>query len=223
MRIDILTIFPEMFGPLNFSIIKRAKDRGILKLYQHNIRDFAVDKHRTVDEPPYGGGPGMVLKPEPIFSAVDYVLGQVETKPEIILTCPQGELFNQAMAKELSQKEHLIIICGHYEGVDARVTDCLAHRQISIGDYILTGGELPAMVIIDSISRLLPGVIRKESLENETFENSIFDYPQYTRPCDFKGIKVPDVLLSGNHKEISLWREKMAIEKTILKRPELLK
>ncbi|MBI2251366.1 MAG: tRNA (guanosine(37)-N1)-methyltransferase TrmD [Armatimonadetes bacterium] len=220
MRIDIITAFPETFRFLNFSIIKRAQEKNNLKINLINLRDFSLDKHKTIDEPPYGGGAGMVLKPEPIFKAVKSIKND---SSRIILMCPQGKLFNQTKAKELSKERHLIFICGHYEGVDERVRVNLINEEISIGDYILTGGELPAMVIIDALVRLIPGVIEENSLKNESFNDYLLDYPQYTRPFDFDGFKVPEILLSGNHKEINSWRKKESLKRTYLRRPEFLK
>lgn len=221
MRIDILTIFPEIFLPLEASIVKRAKEKGIVEIKLWNLRDFTEDKHRKVDDEPYGGGKGMVLKCEPIFNAVEKIKKE-NKKGKIILTTPQGILYNQEMAKKLSKEKGLIIICGHYEGVDERVST-LCDYEISIGDYILTGGELPAMVITDSIVRLLPGVLPEEAPVYDSFFDYLLDWPCYTRPAVFKGMKVPDVLLSGNHKKIEEWRKKKAIERTKERRPDLYK
>lgn len=219
MRIDIITIFPEIFSPLEASIIKRAQDKGILEICIWNFRDFSRNKHKKVDDAVYGGGKGMVLACEPIFLAVEEVK---KHNPEslTILTCPQGEIFSQQKAKELSREKGLIIICGHYEGVDERVrtiVDC----EISIGDYVLTGGELPAMVIVDCVVRLLPGVLPEEAPVYDSFFDCLLDWPCYTRPEEFRGLKVPDVLLSGDHKKIAQWRLNQAIERTKQKRPDL--
>lgn len=219
MRIDIITIFPEVFSPLFSSIIKRAQEKGIIEIHLWNLRDFSKDKHKKVDDEPYGGGRGMVLACEPIFLAVEKIK-QITPDSLTILTSPDGELFNQEKAKKLSKEKGLIIICGHYEGVDERVrtiVDC----EISIGDYVLTGGELPAMVIVDSITRLLPGVLPEEAQKNDSFSDFLLDWPCYTRPENFRGLKVPDVLLSGNHEKIRKWRLKKAIERTKQKRPDL--
>ncbi len=221
MRIDIITIFPEIFSPLNASIIKRAQEKDILEIKIWNLRDFSRSKHKKVDDAPYGGGRGMVLACEPIFLAVEEIKKH-NTDSLTILTSPQGEVFNQEMAKKLSEKKGLIIICGHYEGVDERIrsiVDC----EISIGDYVLTGGELPAMVIVDCIARLLPGVLPDEAPVYDSFFDCLLDWPCYTRPEVFRGLKVPDVLLSGNHQKIAQWRHKQAVERTRQKRPDLYK
>ena len=221
MLIDVITIFPEMVAvPLQQSILKRAADKGLLEVRVHNLRDFTQDKHQTVDDYPYGGGAGMLMKPEPIFRAVNS-LKQEKTK--VILMCPQGEVFSQPKARELAKEEHLLFICGHYEGVDERVRDYLVDEEISIGDYVLTGGELPALVVIDSLSRMIPGVVKEiDSVIQDSFYNGLLDYPQYTRPAEFSGYKVPEVLLSGHHENIALWRRKEALRRTFLKRPDLL-
>ncbi|MCM8759647.1 MAG: tRNA (guanosine(37)-N1)-methyltransferase TrmD [Candidatus Omnitrophica bacterium] len=221
MRIDIITIFPEIFSPLDVSIIKRARDKGLLELYLWNLRDFSKDKHKKVDDAPYGGGKGMVLACEPIFLAVEEIKKH-NTGSLTILTSPQGELFNQKMAKKLAKEKGLIIICGHYEGVDERVKTIVDY-EISIGDYVLTGGELPAMVMVDCITRLLPGVIPEEAKKYDSFFDCLLDWPCYTRPENFRGLKVPEVLLSGNHEKIKQWRYKQAIERTRQKRPDLYK
>ncbi len=219
MRIDIITIFPEIFSPLHSSIIKRAQDKGAIELHLWNLRDFSKDKHKKVDDAPYGGGKGMVLACEPIFLAVEHIKKH-NVGSLTILTGPQGELFTQESVKALSREKGLIIICGHYEGVDERVRsiiDC----EISIGDYVLTGGELPAMVMVDCITRLLPGVLSEEAQKYDSFFDCLLDWPCYTRPENFRGLKVPNVLLSGNHEKIKQWRLKQAIERTKEKRPEL--
>ncbi len=224
MRIDILTIFPGAFrGPLDESIIKRARERGIVEIYVHNIRDWATDKHRTVDDYPYGGGPGMVLKPEPIFAATEAVARMDERRGPIILLTPIGRTFSQEVANELAQKERLILLCGHYEGVDARVHQHLVTDEISIGDYILSGGELAAMVVIDAVVRLLPGALGDpESARRESFVEGLLEYPPYTRPAEFRGWKVPQILLSGHHQEVARWRRRQSILLTALRRPDLL-
>ncbi|HHP51094.1 MAG TPA: tRNA (guanosine(37)-N1)-methyltransferase TrmD [Moorella mulderi] len=225
MRIDVLTIFPEMFTCfLSTSIIKRAIEAGVLTVHLVDIRDYSQDKHRRVDDYPFGGGPGMIMRPEPIFLAVEALLEEGESRPPIILLTPQGEVFNQEMAKELATYPRLILICGHYEGVDERVRQFLATREISIGDYVLTGGELPAMVIIDAVARLLPGVLGDpQGAWEDSFTMGLLEYPQYTRPRDFRGLKVPEVLLSGNHEEIRRWRRREALRRTWQRRPDLLR
>jgi tRNA (guanine37-N1)-methyltransferase len=221
MKIDVLTLFPAMFeGPLDESIIKRARETGRLALGFHDLREFAHDRHRTVDDRPFGGGPGMLLKPEPIFEAVES-LAKPETR--IILLSPAGRTFNQAIAHELSALEHLLLISGHYEGFDERVREHLADDELSIGDYVLTNGSLPVMVIIDAITRLLPGVLGDaQSAYEESFSHGLLEYPQYTRPADFRGMTVPEVLLSGHHAEIERWRAEQARLRTKERRPDLL-
>ncbi len=226
MRIDILCLFPEMFASaFAQSIIKRAKERGLIDIVLHNIRDYTHDKHRTVDEYPYGGGPGMVLKPEPVFEAVEAVEQQLNTSEiPIILLTPQGRLFNQQVARELVLYSHLMLICGHYEGIDERVRRHLATDEISIGDYVLSSGELAAMVIVDAIVRLIPGVLGSAtSASSDSHSNGLLEYPQYTRPRVYRGWSVPSVLLSGNHSEIALWRRQQAILRTAKRRPDLIK
>lgn len=220
MKIDILTLFPEMFkGPFAESIIKRAQEKGLVKIKIHNLRKWTKDKHKNVDDRPFGGGVGMVLMVEPIAEALKE-LKKKETKT--ILLTPQGKVFNQKMAKKFSQEKHLIFICGHYEGVDERIREHLVDEEISIGDYILTGGELPSMVVVDTIVRLVPGVLeKKQATKEESFSAKTLEYPQYTRPADFKGWKVPEVLLSGNHAKIKEWRQKKALERTKKRRPDL--
>jgi tRNA (guanine37-N1)-methyltransferase len=219
MLIDIISIFPEIFTPLDVSIIKRAKEKKIVEIRIWNLRDFSKDKHRKVDDKAYGGGKGMVLKCQPIYDAVE-MIKKTNKEGRVILTSPTGLLYNQQIAKKLSEEKGLIIICGHYEGVDERVKK-ICDYEISIGDYILTGGELPAMVIVDSVVRLLKGVLPEDAPTYDSFHNYIFDWPCYTRPENFRGMKVPEVLISGNHKEIEKWRRKMAIEMTKEKRPDL--
>ncbi|RAN23505.1 tRNA (guanine-N1)-methyltransferase [Geobacillus sp. A8] len=223
MRIDILTLFPGMFsGVLNESILKKAQEKGAVDIRLIDFREFADNKHKTVDDYPYGGGAGMVLKPQPIFDAVEHVTAG-SSGARIILLCPQGERYTQKKAEELAKETHLVLICGHYEGYDERIRQYLATDEISIGDYILTGGELGAMVIVDSVARLLPGVLGNEaSPVDDSFSSGLLEYPQYTRPADFRGMKVPDVLLSGNHQLIAEWREKESLRRTFLRRPDLL-
>lgn len=239
MKIDILTLFPKMFrGPMDESILKRAVDKGLVQICVHNLRNFTKDKHRTCDDKPFGGGPGMVMKPEPIFEAVESILGhrtkghirQGHSKsrrasgPRVILLTPQGKKFDQKMAQRLAKSKHLILICGHYEGVDERVAEFLATDEISIGDYITTDGELPAMVLVDCVVRLIPGVLGdKRSAIMESFREGLLDYPQYTRPAVFRRMEVPKELLSGDHETIRRWRAKEALERTKKRRPDLLK
>ncbi len=228
MRIDIITIFPKMFEPvLNESIIKRAQHKGKVKICLHDLRDFSADKHRKVDDRPFGGGSGMVMKPEPIFKAVEYIKVKSQkpkVKTKVVLLCPQGKKLTQKTCKKLAKYKHLILICGHYEGVDERVRHYLADEEISIGDYVLTGGELPAMVLVDAIVRLIPGVLGdKNSLNFESFESNLLEYPHYTRPAKFRDMSVPRELLSGDHKQIENWRKQQAINRTKLRRPDLLK
>lgn len=227
LHIDILTLFPEMFEPvLCSSILGRARDNRLLSVNVVNFRDFSKDKHRTVDEPPYGGGGGMVLKPQPIFSAVEHLLERNKetlSRPRIILMSPQGEPFNQGKAAKLAKEDHLILICGHYEGFDERIRQHLVTDELSIGDYVLTGGELPAMVVIDSVARLIPGVLGNEqSAQTDSFVDGLLEHPHYTRPETFRGWSVPDVLLSGNHAKIEEWRRQESIRRTWERRPELL-
>ncbi|HZL43259.1 MAG TPA: tRNA (guanosine(37)-N1)-methyltransferase TrmD [Verrucomicrobiae bacterium] len=221
MRIDVLTLFPGMFaGPLDESIIKRAREAGLLDLKIHNLRDFAHDRHKTVDDRPFGGGPGMLLKPEPIFEAVEALARE---KTRVILLSPSGRPFRQAIARELAAVDDLLLIVGHYEGFDERVREQLADDELSIGDYVLTNGALPAMVVIDAVTRLLPGVLGDdESVNEESFSQGLLEYPQYTRPSEFRGMKVPEVLLSGNHAEITRWRAEQATLRTKERRPDIL-
>lgn len=220
MVIDILTLFPESFAPLGESIIKRAQESGKIKINIINIRDFSQDKHKKCDDYPFGGGAGMLMMAQPVCDAVESVLDE---RSHIVMASPSGQTFNAKIAEELSKEEHLIFICGHYEGIDERVVDIFKPQQISIGDYVLTGGELPTMVIIDALCRFVEGVISNDSLQEESFSNNLLEYPQYTRPSLFRGLSVPEVLLSGNHKEIARWREEQALEKTKKLRPDLLK
>ena len=229
MRIDVLTLFPELFeAPFSYGIFKRAIDQGLIGIKLHNIRDYTHDKHHTVDDYPYGGGPGMVMKPEPIFEAVEAIKSDVQLTEEnaelpVILLTPQGRPFSQQIAQELSGYNRLMLICGHYEGVDERVRKHLATDEISIGDYVLTGGELPAMVVIDAIARLLPGVLGSEtSSQDDSHVIGLLEYPQYTRPPVYRGWPVPEVLLSGNHAQIAKWHREQVILRTLERRPDLL-
>jgi len=221
MKIDVLTLFPAMFaGPLDESIVQRARKEGILELVIRNLRDYTHDRHKKVDDRPFGGGPGMLLKPEPVFEAVNDLRG-AETR--VILLTPQGRKFNQAIAAELAGYGHLLLVCGSYEGFDERIREHLADDELSIGDYVLTNGALPAMVIIDAVTRLLPGALGDdESSRDESFSHGLLEGPHYTRPADFQGMKVPEVLLSGNHAEIARWRSEEARRRTRERRPDLL-
>ncbi len=221
MRIDILTIFPDIFSPLFSSILKRAQEAGLIKIILHDLRDFTKDRHRTVDDAPYGGGAGMLMKVSVLYEAVMAIKKQNPNAP-VYLMSPQGKLLTQKKCRELSELEGLILVCAHYEGVDERFVDLVCDGEISIGDYVLTGGELPAMVIADAVARLAPGVIDAESAREESFTQTLLDYPQYTRPREFMGMKVPDVLLSGDHEKVRQWRENQKILNTLKKRPELL-
>lgn len=222
MRIDILTLFPEMFqGVLGSSILGKAAEKEIVSFHVTNFRDYSESKHGTVDDTPYGGGGGMVLKPDPLFRAVEAVVG--EAKPRVILMCPQGKPYNQQIAEELSREQHLVFLCGHYEGYDERIREHLVTDEISIGDYVLTGGELGAMVVVDSIVRLLPGALgNQSSAVTDSFSTGLLEYPHYTRPAEFRGWKVPDILLSGHHANIERWRLKESLRRTLARRPELL-
>ena len=220
MKFDVLTLFPEMFDTLNQSIIGKAKEKELIDINLINIRDFSKDKHKKVDDTPYGGGAGMVIKPDVVYDAYK----SIENKDaKVIYMSPQGKILNQKKVEDLSKQKHLIILCGHYEGIDQRVLDKIVDEEISIGDYVLTGGEIPAMVLIDSISRYVEGVISQESIEEESFSNGLLEYPQYTRPEVFEGEKVPEILLSGHHENIEKWRKDKSIEITKKKRPDLLK
>jgi len=223
MRFDIFTLFPEMFSAyLNESILKRAQEADILEFGLHNIRDYTTDKHRTTDDEPYGGGGGMVMKPEPIFAAVEDVLGVPPVCPVILLT-PQGRRFDQRVAVELASYGHLALLCGRYEGIDERVREHLVTDEISLGDFVLTGGELPAMAIIDAVSRLLPGVLGDpDAAQKDSHASGLLEYPHYTRPPEFRGWEVPEVLRSGNHAEIEKWRQAQSLERTRQRRPDLL-
>lgn len=224
MHIDILTLFPEMLtGVLNSSILKRAQENGHFSYDLVNFREFSTNKHKKVDDYPYGGGEGMVLTVQPVYDALEHVKEKRATEPRIILMCPQGERYSQKKAEELSEEEHLIFICGHYEGYDERIRTHLVTDEISIGDYVLTNGELGALVVIDSVVRLLPGVLGNlQSSQNESFSSGLLDYPHYTRPASFRGMDVPDVLLQGHHAKINEWRMKQALKRTFERRPDLL-
>jgi tRNA (guanine37-N1)-methyltransferase len=219
MHFDIFTLFPDMFqGPFTESILKRAQERGLLSIALHNIRDITTDKHHIVDDYPYGGGAGMVMKPEPIFAAIEAVY---ESGPIILLT-PQGRLFNQQIARALAQEQRVTLLCGHYEGIDERVRQHLVTGEISIGDYVLTGGELAAMVVVDVVSRLIPGVLGADaSIQEESHSENLLEYPHYTRPPEFRGWRVPDILLSGHHAQVARWRRKESLRRTRLRRPDL--
>jgi tRNA (guanine37-N1)-methyltransferase len=223
MKFDILTLFPNMFSsPFQESILGKAIQKGLMDLRIINIRDFALDKHQVVDDSPYGGGQGMVMKVEPIARAIEWARSEDPSSWTIYLT-PQGRPFNQEKARDLSSRSHLVLLCGRYEGVDERVREMFIDEEISIGDYVLMGGELAAMVMIDAVSRLLPGVLGSDqSAEDDTFTNALLEYPQYTRPFDFRGSSVPEILLSGNHAAVSLWRRKEALRRTAVRRPDLL-
>ncbi len=224
MRIDILTIFPGMFrGPFEESIVKRAVEKGLVQIFLHDIRDYASDRHRTVDDYTFGGGQGMLMKPEPLFAAVDDVQSQAPERGSVVLLTPQGRLFDQEVAVELARQERLIVICGHYEGVDARVHEHLATDEISIGDYVLSGGELAAMVVVDAVVRQIPGALGSPlSSADDSFAQGLLEHPQYTRPAEFRGMSVPEVLLSGNHGEIARWRRQQSLLRTARRRPDLL-
>jgi len=221
MKIDVLTLFPAMFaGPLDESIIKRAREAALLDLRLHQLRNWAHDRHKTVDDRPFGGGPGMLLKPEPIFEAVESLK---RDNTRVVLMSPSGRQFNQTIARELARVEHLLLVTGHYEGFDERIREALADDELSIGDYVLTNGALPAMVVIDAVARLLPGVLGDDaSSHEESFSTGMLEYPQYTRPAEFRGMKVPEVLVSGNHAEIAKWRGEHAHLRTKARRPDLI-
>lgn len=219
MKFDVLTLFPEMFEPLKQSIIKRAAEKKLIDINLVNIRDFSEDKHNKVDDTPYGGGAGMLMKPDVVDRAYNSVKSE---NAKVIYLTPQGKTLNQKIVKDLSKQEHLILLCGHYEGIDQRVLDKIVDEEISIGDYVLTGGELPAMVLIDSVSRYVEGVLSDGSTDEESFSNGLLEYPQYTRPEVFNDVKVPDVLISGHHENIRKWRRERSLENTFKKRPEML-
>ena len=220
MKVDVLTLFPGMFaGVMDESILRRAQEKRRLELTIRNLRDWTHDRHRTVDDEPYGGGPGMVLKPEPIFEAIEELAGETT---QVVMLSPQGQPFRQSKARELAGHEHLLMLCGAYEGFDERVRSLVNH-ELSIGDYVLTNGALPAMVVIDAVTRLLPGVLGDDSSSaEESFSENLLEYPQYTRPADFRGMKVPEVLLSGDHGAVEEWRQEQAVERTAQRRPDLL-
>lgn len=219
MKFDILTLFPEMFEALKTSIVGRAKEKDIIDINLINIRDFSEDKHKKVDDTPYGGGAGMVMKPDVVYSAYNSVKSE---NAKVIYMSPQGRVLNQKKVLELSKENHLIILCGHYEGIDQRVIDKIVDEEISIGDYVLTGGEIPAMVLVDTISRYVEGVLSEDSISEESFSNGLLEYPQYTRPEVFMNEKVPDILISGHHENINKWRREQSLKNTFKKRPELL-
>ena len=220
MKFDVLTLFPEMFEVLNQSILGKAQEKNLIDINLINIRDFSKDKHKKVDDTPYGGGAGMVMRADVVYDAFK----SVETpNSKLIYLTPQGKTLNQAKVEELAKNEHLILLCGHYEGIDQRVIDKIVDEEISIGDYVLTGGEIPAMVLIDSVSRYIEGVIKNDSKKEESFSQGLLEYPQYTRPEEFEGQKVPEVLLSGHHQKIEKWRKEQAIKITLNKRPDLIK
>ncbi len=219
MKFDVLTLFPEMFEPLRQSIIGKATEKKLIDLNFINIRDFSKDKHKKVDDTPYGGGAGMVMRPDVVYEAYQSVK---EDKAKVIYMSPQGKTLNQQMIEDLSKESHLIILCGHYEGIDQRVLDEMVEEEISIGDYVLTGGEIPAMVLIDSVSRYVEGVLKRDSIQEESFSNGLLEYPQYTRPEIFNGKAVPEILLSGHHQNIEKWRKERSLEITKKKRPDLL-
>ena len=219
MKFDVLTLFPEMFSSLEESIIGKAREKGLIEINLINIRDFSKDKHKKVDDTPYGGGSGMVMKPDVVYEAYKSVKGD---NAKVIYMSPQGKVLNQNKVIELSKEKHLIILCGHYEGIDQRVLDEIVDEEISIGNYVLTGGELPAMVLIDSVSRYIEGVLSKDSTKEESFSSNLLEYPQYTRPEEFRGRRVPEVLLSGHHENIKKWRFEKSLEITKRKRPDML-
>jgi tRNA (guanine37-N1)-methyltransferase len=224
MKIDIVTLFPEICrAPLSESMMKRAQENKIVDLRIHNLRDWTTDKHHVVDDAPFGGGQGMVMKPEPIFAAVEELRGETNPKSKVILMSPAGKRFDQAMAMKLSEESHLIVICGHYEGIDHRVIEHLVDLEISIGDYVLTNGAIAAVVLVDAVVRLLPGVLgHEQSAADDSFGGGLLEGPQYTRPAEFRGWKVPEILLSGNHAEIAKWRKEEARKRTRENRPDLL-
>ncbi|WP_141500799.1 tRNA (guanosine(37)-N1)-methyltransferase TrmD [Paenibacillus luteus] len=225
MKIDVLTLFPEMFdGVFQASILGKAKEKGIVDLQAINFRAYSGNKHNTVDDYPYGGGGGMVLKPEPVFAAVEDLKLEEDVKPRVVLLCPQGAQFTQQKAEELAKEQHIVLICGHYEGYDERIREHLVTDELSIGDYVLTGGEIPAMVLIDSVVRLLPGVLGNEtSAVTDSYSTGLLEHPHYTRPSAFRGWEVPEVLISGHHANIEVWRRQQSLLRTLERRPDLLK
>ena len=220
MKIDVLTLFPEMFSAIKESIIGRAINNKLIDLNLINIRDFSKDKHKHVDDTPYGGGAGMIMKADVVYDAYNSIEDKEEAK--VIYLTPKGKTLNQQIVKNLSKEKHLVLLCGHYEGIDQRVLDKIVDEEISVGDYVLTGGELPAMILIDSVSRYVQGVLSEESTDEESFSNNLLEYPQYTRPFEFEGEKVPEVLISGNHQEIEKWRQEQSLIETFKKRKDLL-
>ena len=223
MRFDIVTIFPEIFREVfDFGIIRRAREAGLIQVAVHDLRDYTHDRHRQVDDRPFGGGAGMVMKPEPLFRAIEAVT-HGDRQAATVLLSPQGRLFNQRVAEEFSLKPKLVLVCGRYEGIDERVVEHAITDEVSVGDYVLSGGEIPAMVIVDAVTRLIPGALGcHESAEQESFAGCLLDYPHYTRPAEYRGLKAPDVLLSGNHAEVDAWRRRKAVEKTARRRPDLI-
>lgn len=223
MRVDIVSIFPEALAALEVSLLGRARERGVLEVRVWNLRDFTADRHRQVDDVPYGGGPGMVMKPEPFFAAVEAIAATAGGRPRVLLTSPQGRRFDQRYAEELARERHLAVLCGRYEGVDERVAQGLPAEEVSIGDYVLTGGELPAMVIVEAVARLLPGVVGDEgSVAADSFTSGLLDHPHYTRPATFRGMAVPEVLRSGHHEAIRRWRRREQLRRTLARRPDLI-
>jgi tRNA (guanine37-N1)-methyltransferase len=224
MRFDIITIFPEIFRRVfDFGIIRRAVEASLIEIHIHDLRDCTHDRHRQVDDRPFGGGAGMVMKPEPLFRAVEAITNDAPDA-SVVLLSPQGRLFNDALAEDYSRKQRIVLICGRYEGVDERVVEHLITDEVSIGDYVLSGGEIPAMVVVDAVTRLIPGALGcEQSAEHESFAGGLLDYPQYTRPAEYRGMKAPDVLLSGNHSEIERWRRRKALQKTLRRRPDLIR
>jgi tRNA (guanine37-N1)-methyltransferase len=224
MRFDVLTLFPAMIeGPLSESILKRAQDANLIEVHTHQLRDWATDKHHTVDDSAFGGGPGMVMKPDPLFAAVEDIQPLAQPPAQVVLLTPQGRTLNSPLVRELAQVERLLLVCGRYEGVDERVREHLVDREISIGDIVVSGGELPALILIDAVSRQIPGVLgADDALAEESFDDNLLEYPQYTRPADFREWSVPDVLRSGNHAEVDRWRRRQRILRTSQRRPDLL-
>jgi tRNA (guanine37-N1)-methyltransferase len=223
MRVDIFSLFPQVINPyLEVSILQRAIQNSLVEIHNHNIRDWSTDRHHTTDDVPYGGGGGMVMKVEPVFAAVEDILGKPPACPVILMT-PQGRVFDQKMAYELSERDHLAILCGRYEGIDERIRENLVTDEISVGDYVLTGGELPALIVLDAIVRLIPGALGDpDGAQDDSHASGLLEYPHYTRPPEFRGMQVPEVLLSGNHAEIARWRREQAIKRTLARRPDIL-
>ncbi len=223
MKFDIITIFPEIFrGVFEFGIVRRALEAGLVEIHIHDLRDFTFDRHHMVDDRPFGGGAGMVMKPEPLFRAIEALTHQAP-ETHVVLLSPQGRLLSQQLTEELSKRESLLLICGRYEGIDERVVEQLVNEELSIGDYVLSGGEIPAMVVVDAVTRLLPGALGcEQSAAQDSFSSGLLDYPHYTRPAEYRGLKVPEILLGGHHKEIEKWRHAKALEKTRRCRPDLL-